>query len=235
MPLPIHTETNTVPALTPGRAPSGAAPKPSTGPTAGIGKDAPVLDVEGLQTFFFTKQGVVRAVDNVSFQVGKAETLAIVGESGCGKSITALSLMKLIPEPPGRIMGGRITLDGVDLVLLLLSKDLPDLFGHRELAERLALPDPLPIVSNRLRLVVQVELQHLARIGRHAHRLGLRRRHSAQVINLTGHRNRVRELFSRMRLELLGDGHVRGASRKGPLQRRGGLRSLSSSRAGASS
>ncbi len=120
MPMPVHAEipsTGQMPAT--GYLPtaqSGAA-RTATGPAvAPVGP--PILDVEGLQTFFFTRQGVVRAVDNVSFQVGKAETLAIVGESGCGKSITALSLMKLIPDPPGRIMGGRITLDGVDLVPL---------------------------------------------------------------------------------------------------------------------
>jgi peptide/nickel transport system ATP-binding protein len=107
MPLPIHPD------------PVSAARTPASAPTpAAAPSGPPILDVEGLQTFFFTRQGVVRAVDNVSFQVGKAETLAIVGESGCGKSITALSLMKLIPDPPGRIMGGRITLDGVDLVPL---------------------------------------------------------------------------------------------------------------------
>ncbi|MFN4087580.1 MAG: ABC transporter ATP-binding protein [Alphaproteobacteria bacterium] len=69
-----------------------------------------VLEVEGLQTFFFTRRGIVRAVDNVSFHVNAGETLAIVGESGCGKSITALSLMRLIPSPPGRIVGGSVKL-----------------------------------------------------------------------------------------------------------------------------
>jgi len=77
-----------------------------------------VLSVEGLQTFFFTRRGVVKAVDDVSFDVREGETLAIVGESGCGKSITALSLMRLVPSPPGRIMGGSVTLDGTDLLKL---------------------------------------------------------------------------------------------------------------------
>jgi len=78
----------------------------------------PVLTVEGLKTYFFTRLGIVRAVDDVSFALKRGETLAIVGESGCGKSITALSLMRLIPDPPGRIVGGAITLDGVDLLAL---------------------------------------------------------------------------------------------------------------------
>ena len=75
-----------------------------------------LLAVDDLQTFFFTRQGVVKAVDGVSFSLRPGETLAIVGESGCGKSITALSLMRLIPEPPGRIVGGTVKLAGVDLL-----------------------------------------------------------------------------------------------------------------------
>ncbi|HEX3499008.1 MAG TPA: ABC transporter ATP-binding protein [Stellaceae bacterium] len=77
-----------------------------------------VLAVEGLRTVFFTRQGVVKAVDDVSFALRRGETLAIVGESGCGKSMTALSLMRLIPEPPGRIVGGSVTLNGRDLLRL---------------------------------------------------------------------------------------------------------------------
>src|SRR6266511_3664961 len=75
-----------------------------------------LLEVDGLQTFFYTRQGVVKAVDGVSFSVRPAETLAIVGESGCGKSVTALSLMRLVPDPPGRIVGGTVKLAGVDLL-----------------------------------------------------------------------------------------------------------------------
>src|SRR5467141_34280 len=78
--------------------------------------DATVLDVKGLQTVFFTASGLFRAVDDVSFKVRRGETLAIVGESGCGKSITALSLMRLVPDPPGRIVGGTVRLAGVDLI-----------------------------------------------------------------------------------------------------------------------
>ena len=73
------------------------------------------LDVKDLQTWFYTRQGIVKAVDGVSFNLKKGETLGIVGESGCGKSITALSVMRLVPDPPGRIIGGRVMLDGKDL------------------------------------------------------------------------------------------------------------------------
>jgi peptide/nickel transport system ATP-binding protein len=75
-----------------------------------------ILEVEGLQTYFFTRSGVVKAVDDVSFYLNKSETLGIVGESGCGKSITALSITRLIPDPPGKIVSGSITLDGRSLL-----------------------------------------------------------------------------------------------------------------------
>ena len=75
-----------------------------------------VLQVEDLRTHFFTRTGVVKAVDGVSFDLKSGETLGIVGESGSGKSMTALSIMRLVPEPGGRIVGGRIMFDGQDLV-----------------------------------------------------------------------------------------------------------------------
>jgi peptide/nickel transport system ATP-binding protein len=78
----------------------------------------PVLEVNALKTYFFTRSGAVKAVDGVSFALARGETLAIVGESGCGKSVTALSLMRLIPDPPGRIVGGTISLDRVDVLAL---------------------------------------------------------------------------------------------------------------------
>ena len=71
-----------------------------------------------LRTYFDLRHGVVKAVDGVSFSLAPHETLAIVGESGCGKSITALSLMRLVPDPPGRIAGGSVKLAGVDLLAL---------------------------------------------------------------------------------------------------------------------
>ena len=77
-----------------------------------------LLTVEGLQTHFFTEEGVVRAVDGVTLSVRPGETLGLVGESGCGKTVTALSILRLIPDPPGRIVGGTISFDGRDLLRL---------------------------------------------------------------------------------------------------------------------
>ncbi|MGH2533727.1 MAG: ABC transporter ATP-binding protein [Thermomicrobiales bacterium] len=88
--------------------------------TNGVGN---VLEVRNLKTRFFTRAGVVFAVDDVSFVVGEGETLGIVGESGCGKSVTSLSIMRLVPNPPGRIVGGEIVLraEGKDRDLAKIS------------------------------------------------------------------------------------------------------------------
>jgi len=78
----------------------------------------PLLAVRDLRTQFFTLNGVIRAVDGVSFELAPGETLGLVGESGCGKSVTALSIMRILPEPAGRIAGGSIHFRGQDLAVL---------------------------------------------------------------------------------------------------------------------
>ncbi len=88
-----------------------------------------LLQVSGLGTWFYTRQGIVKAVDDVEFSVAAGETLAIVGESGCGKSMTALSLMRLIPDPPGRIVSGSIKLADRDL-LKLSEKEMRGVRGN---------------------------------------------------------------------------------------------------------
>ncbi len=77
-----------------------------------------LLDVQELKTYFHTFEGVARAVDDVSFSLERGEVVGLVGESGCGKSVTAQSIMRLIPIPPGRIVQGRILFDGIDILRL---------------------------------------------------------------------------------------------------------------------
>src|SRR5512137_1199410 len=97
-----------------------AAPKPAPGASA-----KPLLSIDGLKTHFENRDGIVRAVDGVSFDVFPGETLAVVGESGCGKSVTLLSVLRLLPMPPARIVAGRVLFDGRDL-LQVSDKEMRD-------------------------------------------------------------------------------------------------------------
>jgi peptide/nickel transport system ATP-binding protein len=89
-----------------------------------------ILDVKNLNTVFFTNSGLFKAVDDVSFNVRRGETLAIVGESGCGKSVSALSIMRLVPNPPGKIVGGSVMLEGKEL-LALSEEEMRGIRGNR--------------------------------------------------------------------------------------------------------
>jgi peptide/nickel transport system ATP-binding protein len=89
----------------------------------------PLLEVENLQVGFHTEAGLLRAVDGVSFSIEAGRTLGIVGESGCGKSVTASSILRLIPSPPGRILGGAIRFNGTD-ILQLPRRDLTRIRGQ---------------------------------------------------------------------------------------------------------
>jgi len=91
---------------------------------------APLLEVDGLRTYFDTLAGTVRAVDGVSYTVHAGQTLGVVGESGCGKSVTALSIMRLVPRPPGRFAGGSVRYRGVDL-LRLSEAQMREIRGNR--------------------------------------------------------------------------------------------------------
>jgi oligopeptide/dipeptide ABC transporter ATP-binding protein len=88
-----------------------------------------LLEIENLKTQFFTSAGVVRAVDGISYDVAQGETVAVVGESGCGKSVGAMSILRLIPNPPGKIVGGAIKFDGKDL-LSLSDQQMRDIRGR---------------------------------------------------------------------------------------------------------
>ena len=87
-----------------------------------MGANSHLLQVEDLKTYFSTFEGIAKAVDDVTFHVDKGEVLGIVGESGCGKSVTAQSIMRLIPEPPGKIVQGRILFDQTDIVQLSMEQ-----------------------------------------------------------------------------------------------------------------
>ena len=89
-----------------------------------------LLNVKNLKTYFYTEEGTVKAVDDVSFKIKKKETVAIVGESGCGKSITAMSTIKLIPSPPGKIEGGKVIFEGKN-VLEIKNDEIRDIRGNQ--------------------------------------------------------------------------------------------------------
>jgi len=111
-----------------------------------------LLEVDDLRTYFGTREGTVRAVDGVSFSVERGRTLGIVGESGCGKSVTALSIMGLIPKPPARIESGSVVFDGSDLTELS-EKELEDVRG-RQIA--MIFQDPMTCLNPTFKIGTQI-------------------------------------------------------------------------------
>jgi len=111
-----------------------------------------LLQVRGLSTHFFTPDGVIQAVDDVTFQVGYGETLGLVGESGCGKSVSALSIARLVPDPPGKIVAGEILFDGIDM-LKLSDDDMRKLRG-KEIG--FIFQDPLTSLNPTLTIGFQI-------------------------------------------------------------------------------
>jgi len=162
---------------------------------------APLLEIEDLRTQFFTRDGVVRAVDGVSYAVNPGETLAVVGESGCGKSVTALSVLRLIPSPPGRIVSGHIRFQGRDL-LQASEAEMRDIRGNeismvfqepmtslnpvltigRQIGETLRLHQGLDARAAHDRAVEMLRLVHIPeperRVAQYPHQLsgGMRQR-----------------------------------------------------------
>jgi oligopeptide/dipeptide ABC transporter ATP-binding protein len=112
----------------------------------------PLLEVEELRTHFFTRRGVIKAVDGVSFTLHAGETLALVGESGSGKSVTCLSLVRLVPEPAGRIVGGRVVFAGEDL----LRKTAAEMRWVRGKQIAMVLQDPMTSLNPALTIGTQV-------------------------------------------------------------------------------
>jgi oligopeptide transport system ATP-binding protein len=111
-----------------------------------------LLEVKDLKTYFFTREGSVQAVDGVSFGVDKGKTLGLVGESGCGKSVTALSIMGLIPKPPGKIVEGSILFDGKELTKMS-ERQLENVRG-RQIA--MIFQDPMTSLNPTLKIGTQI-------------------------------------------------------------------------------
>ena len=121
-----------------------------------------LLSVKDLRTYFETEDGVVKAVDGVDFELSRGETLGIVGESGSGKSVTSLSIMRLIPDPPGKIVSGEVKLDGDDL-LKLSPNEVRDVRGKRIamiFQDPMTSLNPFMRISKQLMEVTQLHLGH---------------------------------------------------------------------------
>ncbi len=122
---------------------------------------SPLLDIRGLQTFFHTDEGVVKSVNDVSYDAYPGETVGVVGESGCGKSVTALSVMRLIPMPPGEIAGGQVVFDGEDLVQVE-EKRMRQIRGGKIgmiFQEPMTSLNPVFTVGNQIEEAVQLHLE----------------------------------------------------------------------------
>ena len=170
-------------------------------PRAPAAAAEPLLEIDDLRTWFFTRDGVVRAVDGVSLAVLPGETLAIVGESGCGKSVTALSVLRLIASPPGRVVSGSIRFAGRDLLALsdaemrkVRGNDISMIFQEpmtslnpvltigRQIAETLILHQGLAPRAAQQKAVVMLRLVHIPeperRVTQYPHQLsgGMRQR-----------------------------------------------------------
>ncbi len=139
----------------------------------------PLLEVRNLETHFKTQDGVVKAVNNVSFSVDRGETLGIVGESGSGKSVTSLSIMRLIPSPPGKIAGGEIIFDGENL-LDLTDEEMRHVRGNRI---AMIFQDPMtslnPVLTIGRQLTESLEL-HMKLSGAEA------RRRAVELLGMVG-------------------------------------------------
>jgi oligopeptide transport system ATP-binding protein len=125
-------------------------------------RPAPLLTVRDLRTWFEDEDGIARAVDGVSFELARGETLGIVGESGSGKSVTNLSIMRLVPTPPGRIVSGEIVFDGVDL-LTLSPDEIRRVRGRRIgmiFQDPMTSLNPFMRVSEQLMEVTRLHLRH---------------------------------------------------------------------------
>src|SRR3989338_3687063 len=121
----------------------------------------PILQIKDLKTYFYTSEGVAKAVDGVSYDVNQGETLGLVGESGCGKTVSALSILRLIQEPPGRITGGEILFEGKDLIGLS-NEEMRNIRGNRIsmiFQEPMTALNPVFTIGNQISEVFRVHKQ----------------------------------------------------------------------------
>jgi len=158
-----------------------------------------LLEVDDLTTHFFTRDGIVRAVDGVSFSVMRGEVLAIVGESGCGKSVTSLSIMRLVASPPGRTVRGRVLFEGRDLL------GLPE-------------PEMRKVRGNAISMIFQEPMTSLNPVLTIGHQI---------AESLVVHRGLSRERAGERAIELLRLVHIPGPDRRAaqyPHELSGGMR-----------
>src|SRR5438874_6147159 len=144
-----------------------------------MGDNGTILSVEGLKTYFMTEDGVVKAVDGITFELKKGETLGIVGESGSGKSVTNLSVMRLIPDPPGKIAGGKIVFDGIDV--LGLSIDAVRQIRGKRIA--MIFQDPMTSLNPFLKISTQLTEVTRLHLG---HNKKEARAHAIKMLKMVG-------------------------------------------------
>lgn len=148
---------------------------------------SPLLQVKNLSTHFVTEEGTIRAVDGVSFQLEKGETLGIVGESGSGKSVTNLSVLRLIPNPPGKIAGGEVVFNGQDI--LALSDDEMRKVRGRRIA--MIFQDPMTSLNPFMRIskqLMEITRLHLGHTKAQAHEHAVR---MLEIVGIPDARSRV--------------------------------------------
>ena len=149
---------------------------------------SPLLSVEGLATHFPTSEGVLRAVDGVSFTIDRGEVLGLVGESGCGKSVTSLSIMRLLP-PPGRIAAGRILLEGEDL----LGKDAEAMRRVRGARIAMVFQEPMTSLNPVFSIGDQIASAVLAHGGGGRHAAWERTHAMLDLVQIPSPRQRARD------------------------------------------
>ena len=149
---------------------------------------SPLLSVEGLETHFPTSQGVLRAVDGVSFTIDRGEVLGLVGESGCGKSVTSLSIMRLVP-PPGRIAAGRVLFEGEDL----LAKDAEAMRRVRGARIAMVFQEPMTSLNPVFSIGDQIASAVLAHGGAGRHEAWERTHAMLDLVQVPSPRQRARD------------------------------------------